>query len=126
MFGSLRRALTVRPASDVRSAGRTGFWKERKGRSLLPSAAAVLAGMVLALAVCAGPHLLEHLRGAGTDGDHCAICAAIQGVRTTSLAAPPPPVSALPVAGALAAIPAPVCLLRALSFSSSRAPPALP
>jgi hypothetical protein len=81
---------------------------------------------VLALAVYAGPHLIEHLLGQGGDADHCAICAAIQGVRTTSLAAPPMPIPALPVAGALTAIQTLICLLLALPRSSSRAPPVLP
>ena len=45
--------------------------------------AALLAGVMLALAVYAGPHLLEHLLGQDTDdADHCALCAAIHGMRS--------------------------------------------
>ncbi|MFI5341287.1 MAG: hypothetical protein ACHQ7N_15800 [Candidatus Methylomirabilales bacterium] len=46
-----------------------------------PIGAAVLAAAIFTLAVLAGPHLIEHLLGKDGDPDHCAVCAAVHGMR---------------------------------------------
>ena len=50
-------------------------------RSGRPSGAAVLAAAIFTLAVLAGPYLIEHLLGKAGDPDHCAVCAAVPGMR---------------------------------------------
>jgi len=52
-----------------------------------PLGAAVLAAAIFILAVLTGPHLIEHLLGKDGDPDHCAVCAAVHGMRAGALAA---------------------------------------
>jgi hypothetical protein len=61
--------------------------------------AAFLVAAILTLAALAGPHLVEHLLGVGGDPDHCAVCAAVHGMRAGLSAAAADSVAALPLAG---------------------------
>jgi hypothetical protein len=82
-----------------------------------------LAALIFILAALAGPHLIEHLLGAGDDPDHCAICAALHGARSGVAMAPAAPVPGLPVVGSpplQSRLSAPVVPVAA---SCSRAPP---
>ena len=86
-------------------------------------AVAGLAALVFILAALAGPHLVEHLLGAGGDPDHCTVCAALHGARFGVAMAPAAPLPGLPVVGSPTlrlSLSAPVVPVAA---SSSRAPP---
>ena len=85
--------------------------------------ALILAALIFILAALAGPHLVEHLLGAGGDPDHCAVCAALHGARSGVAIAPAAPLPGLPVVGSpplQLPLSAPVVPVAA---SSSRAPP---
>ena len=87
--------------------------------------AAVLAAVLVALTLLAGPHLVEHLVGADRDADHCVVCVALHGARAGIPAAPLTLLAAVVVVGRPTLEP----LLAGPAVSplsaSSRAPPTL-
>ena len=87
------------PTSDDLSRRTQG----REGEALIPRCRILLTVFlvtaILALAGLSGPHLIEHLLGAG-DADHCPVCAALHGVRAGVAMAPVVLVAALLLVGA--------------------------
>jgi hypothetical protein len=84
-----------------------------------------LSAVLLALTVLAGPHLIEHLLGAGGDPDHCTVCVWTHGARASAPTAPPMLIAALPLAGGLPTEHPLFVPTAPRHSSSSRAPPTL-
>jgi hypothetical protein len=85
----------------------------------------VLSVVLFTLTVLAGPHLIEHLLGAGGDPDHCAVCVWTHGASTSAPTTPPVLDIVLPSARRLNTE-HPLVVPTAPRLSSpSRAPPAL-
>lgn len=88
-----------------------------------PLGATVLAAAIFTLGALSGPHVIEHLLGAGGDPDHCAVCAAIHGARAGLSGTGAPPVHVLLLVDLAPPPRQPAIQAVASPVPSSRAPP---